>query len=91
MSDNPNGQVLDYLREQFARLHTKLDHLAEDVTDLKRRMTSLEAQVALLHGDFANQSAHRPAGHPIGAHRETPGPDRNCAVVRAERLQADTT
>jgi chromosome segregation ATPase len=56
MSDNPNGQVLDYLREQFARLHTKLDHLAEDVTDLKRRMTSLEAQVALLHGDFANQS-----------------------------------
>lgn len=35
--------VLDYLREQFARLHTKLDRIAGDVTNLKVRMSGLEA------------------------------------------------
>lgn len=48
--------MLDYLREQFARVHVKLDALTEDVADLKRRMTSLEVSVSLLHGDFAGQS-----------------------------------
>ena len=56
MSDNPNGVVLDFLREQFGRVHTKLDNLAEGQLDLSRRVSSLEAQTALLHGDFANQS-----------------------------------
>jgi hypothetical protein len=56
MSDDPNGKVLDFLRGQFDRVHVKLDRLSDDVSDLKRRMTSLETQVALLHGDFANQS-----------------------------------
>jgi predicted nucleic acid-binding Zn-ribbon protein len=54
MSDTPN--VLDYLREQFARVHVKLDRLSDDVGNLKVRMTSVESQVALIHGDFANQS-----------------------------------
>jgi predicted nucleic acid-binding Zn-ribbon protein len=54
MSDTPT--VLDYLREQFARVHIKLDRLTDDVANLKVRMTSVETQVALLHGDFANQS-----------------------------------
>lgn len=54
MSDAPN--VLDYLREQFARVHVKLDRLSDDVGNLKVRMTSVESQVALIHGDFANQS-----------------------------------
>ena len=49
-------QVLDYLREQFGRVHTKLDQLAAGQLDLSRRVNSLEAQVALVYGDFANQS-----------------------------------
>jgi predicted nucleic acid-binding Zn-ribbon protein len=48
--------VLDYLREQFARVHVKLDRLSDDVGNLKVRMTSFESQIALIHGDFANQS-----------------------------------
>jgi predicted nucleic acid-binding Zn-ribbon protein len=54
MSETPN--VLDYVREQFARVHVKLDRLSDDVGNLKVRMTSVESQVALIHGDFANQS-----------------------------------
>ena len=42
MSDNP--QVLDFLREQFARVHTKLDLISGDVTNLKVRMSGLEAE-----------------------------------------------
>jgi hypothetical protein len=56
MSDAPNKDVLDFLRAQFDRVHPKLDGLSEDTGDLKRRMTSLDSQVALLHVDFANQS-----------------------------------
>jgi hypothetical protein len=56
VSDDPNTNVLDYLRVQFDWVHVKLDRLSDDVADLKRRMTSLETQVALLHSDFANQS-----------------------------------
>lgn len=55
MSDQRD--VLDYLREQFARVHEKLDRVIADVGDLKVRVTSLERAVAGLHGDFANQSA----------------------------------
>ena len=56
MSNNPNQDVLDCIREQFARVHTKLDRLTEGQLDLSRRVSSLESQVALLHGDFAGQS-----------------------------------
>ena len=56
MSGIPGGDVLDFLREQFARVNTKLDNLASGQLDLSRRVSSLEAQVALVHGDFANQS-----------------------------------
>jgi chromosome segregation ATPase len=56
MSDRPTTEVLDFLREQFARLHTKLDLLTTAQLDHSSRVSSLEAQVALLHGDFANQS-----------------------------------
>ena len=48
--------MLDFPREQFARVNTKLDNLASGQLDLARRVSSLEAQVALVHGDFANQS-----------------------------------
>ena len=42
MSDKPNGQVLAFLREEFARVHTKLDRLADDVTNLKVRVSAIE-------------------------------------------------
>jgi uncharacterized protein YutD len=42
MSDS--SQVLDFLREQFSRVHTKLDLIAGDVTNLKVRMSGLEAE-----------------------------------------------
>jgi hypothetical protein len=51
MSDN----VLDYLREQFARVNAKLDRLASDVSDLKVRMTSVEAQTGSL---LATEAGH---------------------------------
>lgn len=53
MSESHN--VLDFMREQFAHVHTKLDNLAAGQMDVSRRVTSLEGQVALVHGDFANQ------------------------------------
>jgi hypothetical protein len=56
MSDHSSIAVIDFLREQFARVHIKLDNLTAGQHDLSTRVTSLEAQVALLHGDFANQS-----------------------------------
>ena len=52
MSDEPENLVLVLLR----RIDIKLDRVVEDIADLKRRVTSLEGQVALLHGDFASQS-----------------------------------
>ena len=56
MSGIPGGDVLDCLREQFARVNTKLDNLASGQLDLARRVSTMEAPVALVHGDFANQS-----------------------------------
>lgn len=55
MSENA-GDVLDYLREQFARVHGRFDRIDADMRDLKVRMTSVEEHIASLHGDFANQS-----------------------------------
>ena len=52
MSDTPDNLILVYLR----RLDGKMDRLSDDVADVKRRMTSLETKVVLLHGDFAAQS-----------------------------------
>jgi hypothetical protein len=43
MSDNPNRDVLDVLREQFTRVNVKLDHLAADMSNLKGRMSGVEA------------------------------------------------
>jgi uncharacterized protein YceH (UPF0502 family) len=42
MSDTP--QVLDFLREQFARVNARLDLISGDVTNLKVRMSGLEAE-----------------------------------------------
>ncbi|MFL5255193.1 MAG: hypothetical protein ACJ8AI_20320 [Rhodopila sp.] len=52
MSEVPDNLVLVYLR----RLDEKLDRLVSVASDLGRRVTSLESNVALLHRDFAGQS-----------------------------------
>jgi predicted nuclease with TOPRIM domain len=52
MSDAPDNLILVYLR----RLDEKLDRLGDDMRDVKARLTSLESQAALIHGDFARQS-----------------------------------
>jgi hypothetical protein len=52
MTDAPDNILLAYLR----RIDENVGRLIDDVADLKRRMTSLEQQVAQLHGDFAGQS-----------------------------------
>jgi hypothetical protein len=51
MSEEPENILLVYLR----RIDAKIDRLLDDVADLKRRMTSVENQVASLHADFAGQ------------------------------------
>lgn len=48
MSENA-GDVLDYLREQFARVHGRFDRIDADMRDLKVRMTSVEEHIASLH------------------------------------------
>jgi hypothetical protein len=40
----PSGEVLDYLREQFSRVNAKLDLLSGDMTNLKVRVSGLEAE-----------------------------------------------
>ena len=52
MADESDNLILVLLR----RIDAKLDLIVEDIADLKRRVTSLENQVAVLHGDFAGQS-----------------------------------
>ncbi len=52
MSDEPDNLVLVYLR----RMEVKLDKVADDMSDVRRRVTSLEGAVSLLHGDFSGQS-----------------------------------
>jgi len=44
MSDNSDRLVLDYLREQFARVNTKLDRMSGDLTNPKVRVSGLEAE-----------------------------------------------
>lgn len=43
MSDNSSNDVLDFSRDQFARVYIKLDRIGADVTNLKGRVSSLEA------------------------------------------------
>ena len=57
MSDQPDNQVLDFLRENFSRVHAKLDLVAADAKDLKVRMSALEANVAYLHVTVAGQNS----------------------------------
>jgi hypothetical protein len=51
-----DAQVLGFLPEQFARVNGKLDNVVASVLDLLHRVTSLESQVALLHGDLFDRS-----------------------------------
>jgi tetrahydromethanopterin S-methyltransferase subunit G len=52
MADELASTLLVYLR----RIDEKVDHVLEVLSEHGRRITSLGAQVANLHGDFAGQS-----------------------------------
>jgi len=53
MSEAPDNLVLVYLRG----IDGKIDRLADDVQDLKHRLTSVEGQVASIRGDMAAMSS----------------------------------
>jgi predicted nucleic acid-binding Zn-ribbon protein len=52
-----NREVLDFMREQFARLHTKMDRIIDDVGDLKARMTGVELELGRLSVRVAETNA----------------------------------
>lgn len=56
MADENSTQVLDYLREQFSRLHSRLDGHDRKFEEVILRLGRVEREVVNLHGDFANQS-----------------------------------
>jgi hypothetical protein len=51
MSDATN--VLDFLREQFARVHTRFDRIDADVGNLKVRMSGIEAETGYIRISLA--------------------------------------
>lgn len=55
MSDDPGSKVLDYLREQFARLNARMDDLRADMGEVKQRLTTMEIQVGSL---AATEASH---------------------------------
>ena len=50
------AQVLDYLREQFSRLHLRLDALERWTEEAMRRFVSIERQIAGLRRDAAHDA-----------------------------------
>jgi uncharacterized protein YhaN len=56
MSDNVDNTVLDHLRH----IRSRIDQIADDISDLKQRMSSLESAMVSVndemdHGDEANE------------------------------------
>jgi hypothetical protein len=45
------ADVLDYLRAQFARVHTRLDDLAQWTAEADRRFLAIERSIAALRRD----------------------------------------
>jgi predicted nucleic acid-binding Zn-ribbon protein len=52
MAEEPENLVLVYLR----RIDAKIDRLAEDVGDLRQRLTSLDEQIVRIRGDMVAMS-----------------------------------
>lgn len=50
-------QVLDYLREQFGRLHARLDEMNSTVREHGRRISHLEQQMAQLSASLQDHYA----------------------------------
>jgi len=49
MTDNPvTLDVLDYLREQFARVHARFDRIDAEMLNLKVRMSAVEVELGHL-------------------------------------------
>ena len=57
MSARSDADVLDYLREQFARVHVKLDQVIGDVVEVKERLGLLEGSYASLSRRVDRMSA----------------------------------
>jgi division protein CdvB (Snf7/Vps24/ESCRT-III family) len=55
MSDDPNKNVMDYLRAQFDRTNAKIDGMREDLAEVKQRLTALEIQVG---NQVATEQSH---------------------------------
>jgi tetrahydromethanopterin S-methyltransferase subunit G len=54
MSDDPDKNVLDYLRAQFDRMHVRFDKLDAEIGEIKHRLTAVEIQVGNLSATEAN-------------------------------------
>ncbi len=48
MSDDSNKNVMDFLREQFARVHVRFDKIDVELCEIKHRLTAVEIQVGSL-------------------------------------------
>ena len=61
MTDNKD--VLDYLREQFARVHARFDRIDADILNLKVRMSAVEVELGhLAYRHRRGERADRPHG-----------------------------
>jgi len=56
MSDTPEPTVIDYLREQFFRLHSRLDESAQWQAETTRRLNAIERHIAGVRRDAALDS-----------------------------------
>ena len=52
-----DNQVLDYLREQFSRMHSRLDELSVTVREHGRRISHLEQQMGQLNASLQDHYA----------------------------------
>ena len=57
MSDQA-GDVLDFLRAQFARVHDKLEAMSADLAEVKQRLTTVEIQVSSLAATEGSHYGH---------------------------------
>lgn len=46
------AEILDYLRAQFARVHTRLDDLSQWTAEADRRFLAIERSIAALRRDL---------------------------------------
>lgn len=57
MADTDSAEILNFLRERFNRIDARLDRMAEDIHDLKVRMTAVERGLAECNASIAGAHA----------------------------------